>query len=65
MNFFDFLDSKIKNMDLLDISLIKLGSMVFGILLAIFIPTLTKISPIILLIILILTVIRPMIRFFK
>jgi len=44
MSFKSFIDSKVKKMDWLDMGLVKFSCIVFGILLAILIPELTKIN---------------------
>ncbi len=62
MNFISFLDSKVKQMDWLDVGLVKFSCIVFGILLATLIPSLIEINPWWFLLIAILLGLRPTYR---
>lgn len=65
MKLFKWMDSKINRMNWLDIGMLKIACIVFGIFLAKLIPSLTKITFFWLMIIFIAAAILPMLKIYK
>jgi hypothetical protein len=65
MNVFSWGNSKVKKLNWLDMGLVKLACMVFGILLAVLIPSLVKVNIWLLVTIVVILAIKPAMKVLK
>jgi len=62
MNFKTWTETKLRKLDWIDLGLIKLSCLVFGILLAVLIPALTTIKTWLLVVVVVLLAIKPLLK---